>query len=296
MGFDKTAIRFLLHLNRKEVRFDKTATLGRQSYQLLPAEIRTELQLFEYSTEDLRNFMPENEIYVDSFLKLLGADLIDSIDASPYEGATIVHDLNKPLPERLKAKYDVVIDAGTLEHVFNFPQAIENAMNLLKDGGSFISITTANNFFGHGFYQFSPELFYRVFSKENGFNVERMYFSTTKKDADWYELPDPKQVKGRIILENSYQSYLLIHARKLNSTEIFSEFPQQSDYEHIAWTDKGASKLSVNNSLNKQWLARLNLNGFMNKIKTSAIGMRIKTIIRPFGSGSKLYFKKIDIR
>jgi hypothetical protein len=27
---------------------------------------------------------------------------------------------------------------------------------------------------GHGFYQFGPELYYRAFSEENGFQVERL--------------------------------------------------------------------------------------------------------------------------
>jgi hypothetical protein len=31
------------------------------------------------------------------------------------------------------------------------------------------AVTPANNQMGHGFYQFSPELFFRVFSQENGY-------------------------------------------------------------------------------------------------------------------------------
>ena len=41
----------------------------------------------------------------------------------------------------------------------------------------FVRITPANNFFGHGFYQFTPELFFRIFSAANGFEVERSSFS-----------------------------------------------------------------------------------------------------------------------
>ena len=92
-----------------------------------------------------------------------------SIDASAYENATMVHDMNLPVGDELKQKFSVVIDGGTLEHVFNFPTAIRNCMEMLKVGGHFFAHTMANNFMGHGFYQFSPELFYRVFSPENGF-------------------------------------------------------------------------------------------------------------------------------
>ena len=77
--------------------------------------------------------------------------------------------MNLPIGDDLKRKFSVVIDGGTLEHVFNFPVAIKNCMQMLDVGGHFFVHTMANNFMGHGFYQFSPELFYRVFSPENGF-------------------------------------------------------------------------------------------------------------------------------
>ena len=63
-------------------------------------------------------------------------------------------------------QFDVVYDGGTLEHVFNFPVALRNAMELLRPGGRLFTIhTCANNLCGHGFYQFSRELFYRTLSQ-----------------------------------------------------------------------------------------------------------------------------------
>ena len=86
------------------------------------------------------------------------------MDASSFEGATVVHDLNLPITEALKGRFDVVCDAGTIEHVMNFPTAIRNCMEMVRVGGHLILGTPANNFFGHGFYQFSPELWFRLFS------------------------------------------------------------------------------------------------------------------------------------
>ena len=48
------------------------------------------------------------------------------MDASAFEGANFVHDLNNPIPEELHCKYDAVVDGGTLEHVFNVPVAFAN--------------------------------------------------------------------------------------------------------------------------------------------------------------------------
>jgi hypothetical protein len=79
-----------------------------------------------------------------------------TLDNSAYEGAAIVIDLNAPLPDALKNRFTAVIDGGCLEHIFNFPQAIKNSMEMLSIGGHFLGITPANNFCGHGFYQFSP--------------------------------------------------------------------------------------------------------------------------------------------
>ena len=41
---------------------------------------------------------------------------------------------------------------------------------MLTVGGSIFVNTPANNMMGHGFYQFSPELMYRIFAEANGFD------------------------------------------------------------------------------------------------------------------------------
>ena len=69
---------------------------------------------------------------------MMGAASIASIDASDYENASFIHDLNLPLPEQMKNKYSAAIDFGTLEHVFNYPQALKNAMESVATGGHFL--------------------------------------------------------------------------------------------------------------------------------------------------------------
>ncbi len=98
----------------------------------------------------------------------MGATRIESIDKADYEEATILHDMNQPVPDQLKGSFSLVFESGTLEHVFNFPQSIKNCMEMVRVGGHFVGITIANNLMGHGFYQFSPELYYRVLSPEMG--------------------------------------------------------------------------------------------------------------------------------
>jgi len=123
---------------------------------------------------------------------------------------------------------------------------------MIRVNGYFIGITIANNFFGHGFYQFSPELFFRIFSDENGFRMVNLLLAVNEPGSPWYEIPDPKSVQSRIIFENSKQTFLLIVAKKEAAKNIFSEIPQQSDYEHISWQGKDgltAKKKSLSNKL-----------------------------------------------
>jgi hypothetical protein len=172
--------------------------------------------------------------------KLLGATEVESLDASNYEGATHVHDLNQPLPDHLKQQYDFVDDGGTLEHVFNFPQAIKNCMETVKVGGRLQVETPCNNCFGHGFYQFSPDLYYRVLSPDNGFEVERVVVFEQYDGSQWYEVPDPWKVKSRIeLVSKSVPIMMIVRARRTAAVPIFEKTPQQSDYV-AAWTDGSA--------------------------------------------------------
>jgi hypothetical protein len=131
-----------------------------------------------------------------------------------------------------------VIDGGSLEHVFNFPRAIASCMQMLRVGGHYFATTPANNFMGHGFYQFSPELFYRVFSPDNGFAVERMVAYQECWPYVWHDVLDPEQVRQRVTLINRYPTYLLVEGKKVDAVVPFSKTPQQSDYV-VLWKQPG---------------------------------------------------------
>jgi hypothetical protein len=238
MGFEGNAIKFLLSAKKENILFGKTLTLGRQSYQLAASDFFNILSRFSIPKEKAIAILEKDTVYADLFLKEIGASEVHSIDASAYEQASVIHDLNLPIPDNLKEQYDTVIDAGTLEHIFNFPTAIKNCMEMLKVNGHFIGITITNNFSGHGFYQFSPELFFRIFSEENGFETKKIFLAVNEPGNHWYEIPDPKTIKKRVLFENSKQSFLLILARKTATSNIFQHTPQQSDYEHLAWKGK----------------------------------------------------------
>lgn len=175
------------------------------------------------------------EPYVDGMMKELGASDVFSIDASSYEHASFIADMNEPIAEELYNRFSVVIDGGTLEHVFNFPQAVQNVARMVRVGGHILSVNGSNNFNGHAFYQFSPELFFRVFSEENGFKVESMILTECNEDGIWYEVTDPAVAGGRVQLINNARTYLMMRAKKIAEVPMFSRTPQQSDFHDNSW-------------------------------------------------------------
>lgn len=185
---------------------------------------------------EVGRILTEADGFAEPLLQLLGAEHICSVDASSYEGASTVHNMNLPIPDSLRSAFSVVIDAGTLEHIFDFPTAIKNCMEMVQEGGHLLLMTPANNFMGHGFYQFSPELFFRVCSEENGYEIARAILCEVEPDAQWYEVVDPARARRRVELVNSRPAYLLIQARKVRNAPILAAAPQQSDYT-VAWQE-----------------------------------------------------------
>eukprot|EP01037_Dinobryon_pediforme_P016593 gene16593-16774_t len=234
---------FLLYCRQLNADFTRSATLGRQALYMEKRDMEAVLRRFDvpYDKNKLKDIFATTRStefkfnFSEPFFEILGAKSVTSIDASEYEGATIIHDMNKPAPEHLHNKFSVLFDGGTLEHIFNFPVAIENCMKMLETGGHFISVAPANNFFGHGFYQFSSELFYRIFTEENGFRIDKVFLGGEKSNLTWYEIPDPAVTRSRVEFSNQIPTFQLFIAKKIDANAGLHVLPQQSDYHDILW-------------------------------------------------------------
>lgn len=203
MGVDYQGFRFLLFAARAGVSFKTSVMFGRQNFADLSAkEVSSLLITFGHSAERLEIERLLSGQYIEPLLEMMGAASIASIDASNYENASFIHDLNLPLPEQMKNKFSAAIDFGTLEHMFNYPQALKNAMESVATGGHFLCVTQCNGFIGHGFYQFSPELFFRALSAENGFELEYLFVCRAGKGQKWYRCIDPEVLKHRAEIVN----------------------------------------------------------------------------------------------
>jgi len=126
-----------------------------------------------------------------TFFNAIGFDSVESCDFSEYERATHVFDLNLPVSDELYNKFDVILDSGTLEHIFNLPQSLNNLYKMLKPGGRIIFFSPSSNHVDHGFYMFSPTLFYDYYTA-NKWKIEtaRIFEYTTKPDRDLWNIYD----------------------------------------------------------------------------------------------------------
>ena len=226
MGISINPFHFLINTKGP---LGKTLTLGHQDNNLPKNRIDLIEKIINMSERDidLNSFL--NKKYADEFFVSLGATEVLSMDASDYENANIVHDLNKPISEEYWGCFDTVIDGGTLEHVYHIPNALTNISKMLKIGGRFIGISPANNWLGHGFYQFSPELMWR-FCKGFGFNVNRIdLYIRTGDFPQIFSVPDP-EVEGRRLQMNTPPNLIDLMTDAIKVREEYPDYIYQSDY------------------------------------------------------------------
>jgi hypothetical protein len=220
MGIDVAGLNHLIHC-KQYGDFNKTITLGRQEIHV--------------STDFIKNVLYTDKNYggycENLLIECFGSTHVDSADNSDYEGASVIFNLSKIIGDDIVEKYDTIIDYGTLEHVYNIPNALYNASKLCKVGGQIIHILPANNFCGHGFWQISPELFFSLYSEKNGYEQTEVFIMDTINTNDVKKLNLP--VDGNRILIDG-QNPIYVAVRTVLSKENFSHLHvQQSDYVYL---------------------------------------------------------------
>jgi hypothetical protein len=170
----------------------------------------------------------------EEFFRSLGFDEVLSCDASPYEKASMILDLNVPVPRDLYNRFDVIYDGGTMEHVFNVPAVLANIDAMLKIGGRVIHISPASNMVDHGFYCFSP-VFFADYYKANQYELEAL---TLFECASWtgrWELYDclARGVDNRLgrVCTSKMAGVFCVAEKKLESRS--QVFPSQGHFSRL---------------------------------------------------------------
>jgi hypothetical protein len=94
----------------------------------------------------------------------------NSIDVCPGLKTEIL-DLNfDKLPRYMAGRYDVVLNFGTTEHIFNQWNCFEAIHDATKVGGSIYHQLPASGYLDHGYYCYTP-LFFREMAEANGYEI-----------------------------------------------------------------------------------------------------------------------------
>jgi SAM-dependent methyltransferase len=236
MGIDLTGLRALNFARRVcEFDFTNTVTLGRHEIHFWKQEFEALRGHFDFAYDDTLALGG----FCEPLLQKLGAENITSIDASAFEGASFIHDFNRPVPESLYDRFDTFLDFGTIEHIFNVAQVIENIANMVKPGGRILVATNSNGFPAHGLFQYSPEFFYSVFSERNGFRDTSIFLVDASSPKLWHLIRRPAALKRRSEIPFEKQMSILVFSTKIHRVDTFNVM--QSDYEDT-WTHFEAGK------------------------------------------------------
>ena len=260
MGISFHEYKFLEHTFEFN-KFGNVLTLGKQEI-ILDSFDKKRLSLSDNSCID--------DQYIDRLLiKNFNANSVKSIDNSNFEGADIIADMNKPI-DNINEKFDTIIDFGTSEHIFNVTQNLKNISKLCKVGGTILHALPANNNCGHGFWQFSPELFFSLYSEINGFSNTEIFIFNTHNKYEWWKVN--KQKAGeRLELSSEVPLYIAVKTNKKFDQD--NIIVQQSDYVE-RWSDKielnkiNKKNISIIWKKTKDNLKKLFFNFFLSK-KTS---------------------------
>lgn len=224
MGMDITALKACQILHSHIGAFGNVLTVGKQWLHVNQAELASIGAEFPDGAPKFCEPL---------ILNLFGASDVTSLDASDYEGADLVVDLNANVDLGKLGKYDVVLDFGTLEHVFDVRNAFDTVSKLVKVGGFLIHVLPANQECGHGFYQYSPEFFFSYYSEARGFANPNVFTVSTVNPKFWYKVPRP--VNGERVNVASSTSLYVVCITKCISDETLGAI-QQSDYD-VIWND-----------------------------------------------------------
>jgi hypothetical protein len=116
----------------------------------------------------------KEKIYTKDFFLSLGFDDYISIDINGAYGS-LNFDLNKDIFEEFKYNetFDLTINNGTGEHIFNQFMVFKNAHNLTKKDGYMLHILPFIDWINHGFFSFHPIVFADL-AAANDYQIEKL--------------------------------------------------------------------------------------------------------------------------
>lgn len=241
MALDFNNARLILWLRANGIPLGDVLTVGRLGAFLSPDLLASDARRFGISPTQGSWLEGTKAKFCEVALLAMGASTVEALDYSDYEGATVLHDLNKPLPPTLEGSCDLLFDSGSLEHVFNVPEALDSYAKLVRPGGWMVLDMPANGCCGHGFYQFSPELFFQYFEGHRGCRVAAVFCVEDEPLGKWFLVPSPASIRQRVYLHGSKALHIYVIVQRLEAGSPAPSEPVQFDYDQ-AWRGDGEAE------------------------------------------------------
>ena len=278
MGINPSAVRVFLQESVEQSFEGRLLTLGKQDVFVTAGDLGGIFSEFDRSVnvpKDIPVISPKPDFAAGNFItdeylfSALGFHESRSMDASEYENADHIFDLNQPkTPEELCDSWDVIFDGGTIEHVFPLPNVFANIHRMLKVGGRIIHIAPSSNHIDHGMYMFSPTLFWDYYHANN-YDVKVCevfcYRSESIYEGKWVVSDYVPGALTRVSLgglDDGIYGVIFIASKKEGST--CDVIPQQGLYSDIKWKGREPDA---------------DMLGHDPKFKGKGLGLKVKRII-----------------
>ena len=145
MGITSQTARFILKEHAHRSITGDLLLLGRQHIFMTTDEAlrliddeNIEIRDKDRGTRAKTDSTAESSISDTDFFGLFSDADMRALDVSDYEGADVILDINSPIPEEFKSKFDFIFDGGVLDNVFEPASTIKNVAKMLRPGGRVI--------------------------------------------------------------------------------------------------------------------------------------------------------------
>lgn len=194
MGLASPTLEYLITRSKKYGFKGPLITYGNQDIYATTQQLKSWSKKYNLEKYAPKNFLPstsldlkkinkqaQNFIHAKTFFAQIGIKEKDyyDVDKFNFDKPKILHDLQKPFPKKYHNFFNLIIDSGTLEHIFDIRSVMENIVKTTKLGGYVFQNIPTNNFLDHGFYQIQPT-FFHDFYKANGFKIIEAYLVETR--------------------------------------------------------------------------------------------------------------------
>lgn len=95
------------------------------------------------------------------------------VQAIDFNGSPLARKLDLNEPVQLEKRFDVIINHGTAEHIFNIAQVFRTIHDHCLPGGTMIHESPFTGWLEHGFYNLQPTLFFDL-AEFNGYEIRAM--------------------------------------------------------------------------------------------------------------------------